>query len=202
MAAKIPEFAAADPSLPEDPLKAFLVVNRDWRARDHRAIAGITSKGRPDRLWEGAFVQMRNTQNMASYAQRRTYLYHGREVDRQTHLGLDLASTAGAPVTAANRAAVAFTGDLGIYGQAVILDHGQGVFTLYAHLSGISVKEGDLVDRGQAVGTSGMTGMAGGDHLHFATLVSGVFTSPVEWLDQHWIDDNVLLKLKGLSAAN
>ncbi len=195
LGAKIPEFRAADPSLPADPVAAFLVVNRDWRARDHARIRAACAAGSPARLWDGPFLQMPNTKNMAGWAQARTYKHNGQIIDRQTHLGLDLASTAGAPVPAANAGTVAFSGDLGIYGQAVILDHGQGIFSLYGHLSSLGVKQGEQVARGAAVGASGQTGMAGGDHLHFSMLVSGTFVSPAEWLDAHWIADNVSNKL-------
>jgi murein DD-endopeptidase MepM/ murein hydrolase activator NlpD len=201
LAAKVPEFRAADPSLPADPVAAFLVVNRDWRARDHARIRAICATGAPSRLWDGPFLQMPNTKNMAGWAQARTYRHNGEVIDRQTHLGIDLASTAGAPVPAANAGTVAFSGDLGIYGQAVILDHGQGIFSLYGHLSSIGVKQGDRAARGAAVGASGQTGMAGGDHLHFSMLVSGTFVSPAEWLDAHWIADNVSNKLALFAAA-
>jgi murein DD-endopeptidase MepM/ murein hydrolase activator NlpD len=138
---------------------------------------------------------------MAGWAESRTYLHAGKVIDRQTHLGLDLASTAGAPVPAANAGVVAFTGDLGIYGQAVILDHGQGIFSLYGHLSGIGVQKGQRVARGERIGASGQTGMAGGDHLHFSVLLGGIFVSPAEWYDGHWIADNVANKLALLGGA-
>jgi murein DD-endopeptidase MepM/ murein hydrolase activator NlpD len=203
LGAKIPEFRAADPSLPADPVAAFLVVNRDWRARDHQRIREACAASSPTRLWDGPFLQMPNTKNMAGWAQARTYKHNGQVIDRQTHLGLDLASTAGAPVPAANAGIVAFSGDLGIYGQAVILDHGQGIFSLYGHLSSLGVKQGDQVARGAAVGASGQTGMAGGDHLHFSVLAAGTFVSPAEWFDAHWIADNVANKLAlfGVAAA-
>lgn len=202
LAAKIPEFRAADPTLPADPVAAFLVVNRDWRARDHQRIREACAASAPARLWDGPFLQMPNTKNMAGWAQARTYKHNRQVIDRQTHLGIDLASTAGAPVPAANAGAVAFSGDLGIYGQAVILDHGQGISSLYGHLSSLGVKQGERVARGAAVGASGQTGMAGGDHLHFSVLVSGTFVSPAEWLDAHWIADNVSNKLALLGAAH
>ncbi|HWR98020.1 MAG TPA: M23 family metallopeptidase, partial [Candidatus Methanoperedens sp.] len=201
LAAKIPEFRAADASLPADPVAAFLAVNRDWRARDHARIGEVSTSGSAARLWDGPFLQMPNTKNMAGWAEGRTYLYAGKVIDRQTHLGIDLASTAGAPVPAANAGVVAFTGEVGIYGQTVILDHGQGVFSLYAHLSGIGVEKGRRVARGEPVGASGQTGMAGGDHLHFAMLVGGVFVSPAEWYDGHWIADNVTNKLAQLGGV-
>jgi murein DD-endopeptidase MepM/ murein hydrolase activator NlpD len=201
LAAKIPEFRAADASLPADPVAAFLVVNRDWRTRDHARIRELTGAGAAERLWDGPFLQMPNTKNMAGWAEGRTYVHAGQVIDRQTHLGLDLASTAGAPVPAANAGVVAFTGDLGIYGQAIVIDHGQGIFSLYGHLSGIGVQKGQRVARGERIGASGMTGMAGGDHLHFAVLVSGTFVNPEEWYDAHWIADNVANKLALFGGA-
>lgn len=202
LAAKIPEFRAADPKLPADPVAAFLVVNRDWRTRDHARIRELTANGAANRLWDGPFLQMPNTKNMAGWAQARTYKHNGQIIDRQTHLGLDLASTAGAPVPAANAGTVVFSGDLGIYGQAVIIDHGQGIFSLYGHLSSLGAKPGQSVTRGAAIGASGQTGMAGGDHLHFAMLASGTFVAPAEWLDAHWIADNVTAHLALFGPAH
>src|SRR4029453_7491 len=109
----------------------------------------------------------------AAFADQRTYVYQGKDVDRQTHLGFDLASFAGTPIVAANRGKVLFAEELGIYGQCVIIDHGMGVQSLYAHLSAIEVKPGAMVEKGQQLGRSGMTGLAGGDHLHFTMLVNG-----------------------------
>jgi murein DD-endopeptidase MepM/ murein hydrolase activator NlpD len=194
---KMAEFSASDPSLGSDPVKVFLTVNNEWRRKNHETFRQMTASSRPERLWRGAFLQMQNTKKMAGWADRRTYVYGGKEIDAQTHLGLDLASTAGAPVPAANDGVVAFIGDLGIYGQTVLIDHGQGLFTGYSHLSSIGVTQGQTVKRGETIGASGQTGMAGGDHLHFAVLIDGVFVSPYEWLDEHWIADNVEAKIGG-----
>jgi len=104
------------------------------------------------------------------------------------HLGIDLASTRKADVKAAAKGIVIFTDYLGIYGNMVMIDHGQGVFSLYSHLSQINVSPDDNVDKMSVIGLTGTTGMAGGDHLHFSVLVNGVFVTPKEWWDQHWID--------------
>ena len=112
------------------------------------------------------------------------------------HLGFDLASFANATVVAANRGKVLYADMLGIYGNCVILDHGMGVQSLYAHLSSIEVKVGAVVDKDQALGKSGMTGLAAGDHLHFTMLVGGQMVNPIEWWDPHWIEDRVLRKLR------
>jgi murein DD-endopeptidase MepM/ murein hydrolase activator NlpD len=92
---------------------------------------------------------------------------------------------------------VAFTGDLGLYGNAVILDHGLGLFTLYGHLSSIDVKPGDSISARQIIGKTGETGFAGGDHLHFGVYLDGVPVLPVEWWDAKWINDNITPKLEG-----
>ncbi len=69
-----------------------------------------------------------------------------------------------------------------------MIDHGQGVFSLYSHLSQINGAVGDKVDQQTVLGLTGTTGMAGGDHLHFSMLINGMFVTPKEWWDQHWID--------------
>ena len=70
-----------------------------------------------------------------------------------------------------------------------MIDHGYGLMSLYGHLSSIGVREGQPVQRGQELGRSGKTGLAGGDHLHFTTLLRGLPVNPVEWWDPHWIQD-------------
>jgi murein DD-endopeptidase MepM/ murein hydrolase activator NlpD len=133
----------------------------------------------------------------AQFADQRTYLYNGQAIDTQTHLGVDIASTAQAPIRAANRGRVVFAEYLGIYGNMIILDHGQGIASLYSHLSTIETTVGTLVEKDQQIGRSGASGMAGGDHLHFSMLVHGLFVTPVEWWDQHWIDVNIKNALHG-----
>jgi murein DD-endopeptidase MepM/ murein hydrolase activator NlpD len=124
----------------------------------------------------------------AGFADHRTYYYHTKPIDKQVHLGIDIASTRQADVKAAEKGIVIYTDYLGIYGNMVMLDHGQGVFSLYSHMSQINVSVGDTVEQDVVIGSTGTTGMAGGDHLHFSMLINGVFVTPKEWWDQHWID--------------
>jgi murein DD-endopeptidase MepM/ murein hydrolase activator NlpD len=138
---------------------------------------------------------MPRTAPLGGFAQERTYIHQDKEVDRQTHLGFDLASLAHADVPAANRGKVIHAGDLGIYGQCIIIDHGLGLQSIYGHLSRIGVKQGDTVEKGQIIASSGATGMAGGDHLHFEVTISGQSVNPIEWWDAHWIKNNVAGKL-------
>jgi murein DD-endopeptidase MepM/ murein hydrolase activator NlpD len=111
---------------------------------------------------------------------------------------MDIASTQRAEVRAASSGLVAFAGYLGIYGNLVLLDHGQGVFSLYSHLSQMNVSAGESVDQKTVVGLTGTTGMAGGDHLHFSILVNGVFVTPKEWWDQNWINVTIEEPIKDL----
>jgi len=118
-------------------------------------------------------------------------VYEGKVVGESVHEGVDLAANARSPIEASNKGIVVFTGALGIYGNTVIIDHGLGLFSLYAHLSSIDTTVGKTVAKGEKIGLSGMSGLAGGDHLHFSIMVGGKFVDPKEWWDPHWIKDNI-----------
>jgi murein DD-endopeptidase MepM/ murein hydrolase activator NlpD len=182
------------------PKEVFVRINKGLRKVNEEKIAAITSKNTPSIIWKGAFTQLSNSKVEANFADERTYTYNGEPIDVAYHLGYDLSVTKHYPVEAANSGTVAFAGDLGIYGNAVILDHGLGLFTLYGHLSSIDVKAGDAVTQRQPLGKTGETGLAGGDHLHFGVYLNGVAVLPVEWWDAKWINDNITPKLEGQSS--
>jgi len=203
----VPEILAHSPELKMtapsgDVLPAFLTINGELRRHNADRIAEIASSTSASRLWQGPFIQLGNSQVEASFADHRTYLYGAKEVDQQVHLGFDLAATARVPVAVANAGKVVHAAWLGIYGNCVIVDHGMGVASLYGHLSSLAVKAGDTVTKGQALGQSGMTGLAGGDHVHFTMLVNGRPVNPVEWWDPHWIQDRVERKLSESAAVS
>ena len=179
------------------PKEVFVRINKGLRKVNEDKIKEVTSKGSPAILWKGAFSQLSNSKVEANFADERTYTYNNEPIDTAYHLGYDLSVTKNYPVEAANSGTVAFTGDLGIYGNAVILDHGLGLFTLYGHLSAIDVKAGDSITQRQILGKTGETGLAAGDHLHFGVYLNGVAVLPVEWWDQKWITDNIEPKLAG-----
>jgi len=174
----------------------YLVINRDLRKANNEEIAKLREKTTKELQWSGPFVPFKDGAVQASYADQRTYVYQGKDVDEQVHLGFDLASNANAPVIAGNRGTVVFAGFLGIYGNCVIVDHGMGLQSLYGHLSSISTSVGQTVERGAELGRSGITGLAGGDHLHYTMLLQGQSINPVEWWDAHWIEDRILRKLR------
>ncbi len=198
----VPAIAAETPDLkidassPEGLLQGFLAINGGLRQKNAEAIRGLATKTQPQMLWREAFAQMGNTQVESRFADQRTYFFGDKEIDRQVHLGFDLASVQHAPVHASNTGIVIFANFLGIYGNCVILDHGLGVQSLYAHLSSMAVKEGDKVEKGAEIGRTGVTGLAGGDHLHFTMLLQGTPVNPVEWWDGHWMQDRILRKIK------
>lgn len=199
----VPEIAQAGGlTLSGDGLKDYLFINSELRQRNEARIRELTAESASVQLWNGAFHRQSNAAPLSSFADRRTYLYHGDVVDHQTHLGYDLASLKLSPVEAAQNGVVVYADDLGIYGNAVILDHGLGIFTLYGHLSSIAVQRGEHVHTGQTVGQTGQTGLAGGDHLHFSVMLSGVHVDPVEWWDPHWLHDRVTAKLTMFPRAS
>jgi murein DD-endopeptidase MepM/ murein hydrolase activator NlpD len=202
----VPAIAATTPAMnistaPADLVASFLRINGDLRRQNAATIAEQAKKTAREMLWTDAFQALGNASIEAGFADNRTYLHDGQEIDRQVHLGFDLAVTQRIPVLAANRGVVLYAADLGIYGNCVIVDHGLGVQSLYAHLSSIDVKEGDRVEKGRVLGRSGMTGLAGGDHLHFTMLVNGQPVNPVEWWDPKWMQDRVLRKIAEAGAG-
>ncbi len=183
------------------PKDIFIKVNRDLRKENETKIKNITQKSAASKLWNGVFTQLSNSKVEANFADARTYVYHQEVIDKAYHLGYDLSVTKHYPVEAANSGTVAFTGDLGIYGNTVIIDHGLGLFTLYSHLSSIDVKPGDAIKKQQIIGKTGDTGLAEGDHLHFGVYLDGVAVLPKEWWDEKWLRDNVYQKLQSSEAV-
>ena len=184
------ELAAANGLAGPDPVENFRAVNETLRARSEERIREAIPPASP-KHWKGGFEQMHNSRVTSQFAELRDYIFHGRRVSRARHYGFDLASTAHAPITASNDGTVAFAGDNGIYGQLVLIDHGLGITTLYGHLSRIDVAVGEIVRKGQQIGRSGATGLAGGDHLHFAVLAASTYVDPIEWWDERWVREHI-----------
>jgi len=194
----VPAIAAATPgeSIPTDDLvKGFLHINGELRRKNNQYLRELAGKSQPRAFFTDAFQQLGNSQVEAKFADTRTYIHDGKDIDQQVHLGFDLAVTARVPVLASQRGIVVHAAYLGIYGNCVVVDHGLGVQSLYAHMSSLDVKVGDMVDKGQPLGRSGMTGLAGGDHVHFTMLVGGEQVTPVDWWSVQWMQDRVRRKV-------
>jgi murein DD-endopeptidase MepM/ murein hydrolase activator NlpD len=198
---KMATLLGEDSSKDQDLKVKFLKVNRDLRKKNNDEIKKIGEKTSEKILWNGEFHQLTNSKVEANFADDRTYFFNGEQIDEQYHLGYDLAVTKRYPVEVANDGVAVFTGDLGIYGNTVIVDHGMGISTLYGHLSSMDVNVGDSVKKKQIVGKTGETGLAAGDHLHYGVYVNGVPVRPIEWWDRKWINDNIMKKIKEAEVA-
>jgi len=197
MAKVVPEILAQSPEISDqgDLLANYLAINGDLRRMNGETLAELGEDSDAAFAWNSVFLPMPNAQVMSAFADHRTYRFNGEVVDQQDHLGFDLASVKRASIPAANAGRVVLARYFGIYGYSVVVDHGYGLQSLYAHLSELRVAEGETVERGQAVGASGETGLAGGDHLHFTMLLHGLAISPKEWWDEHWLQDRLVRKL-------
>lgn len=136
------------------------------------------SKSDPEREWSGNFAAPLEAPISDLFGTQRTFNGHV----QSTHQGLDYAARAGTPVAAVNAGTVLLAGALYFEGNCVVIDHGQGLQTLYMHLSEIAVKEGEHVGRGQNLGLVGGTGRATGPHLHFAVRWRGEYLDPATLL--------------------
>jgi hypothetical protein len=184
-----------DPNGAGDVVARFVKVNSEMRKANNKTLSDLATNTADHFLWTQPFLRQA-AKTEANFADHRKYIYHGQKIDEQTHLGYDLASTQHAGVIASNDGRVVYAAPLGIYGNCVVVDHGYGLQTIYGHMSQIDVKVGDDVKRGQVMGLSGMTGMAGGDHIHFSMQLDGVQIDPKEWWDPHWIKDHVVKRVE------
>ena len=193
---KMPEFEDQIPaSAKSSLLDQFLYVNQTIRRENKKTLDQVTQTFEKSLLWEGPFGRLPASAPRAAFADQRRYVYQGKTVDQQVHMGVDLASVAQSPVPAANRGRVVFAGYLGIYGNTIVLDHGLGLFSMYAHLNRFSTEVGQMVVKDDIIGHTGVSGLAGGDHLHYSMLVHQTFVNPIEWWDADWIRNNVSSKL-------
>lgn len=185
----------------QNPLLAkFLYINETLRRQNMEAVLKVPSDTRAELMWKDHFNRLPGAANRARFADKRTYKYNGKVISHSTHLGIDLASTSNAPVGAANNGRVIMAENVGIFGNTVIIDHGLGLASLYAHLSQMNVVKGDMVKKDDIIGRTGLSGLAGGDHLHFSMMLHNVFVNPVEWWDGAWIKNNITSKIESVKA--
>jgi murein DD-endopeptidase MepM/ murein hydrolase activator NlpD len=172
------------------PLEVFVEINNKVRQENYQKIAQICQNTEQKKLWEGAFLRNQGA-TKAGFADSRTYKYGSEVVSKQVHLGLDIAGINNTQIFAANHGKVLFVGDIGIYGNVVIIDHGYGLHSLYGHLHQTNVQEGDIVRKGDVIAVSGETGLVFGDHLHYEMRINGVAVNPIEWFDNVWVLNNI-----------
>ena len=143
--------------------------------REAREVAAVFKKASSDRLWEGSFVAPVPGESTSSFGRRS--VYNGEP--RSPHSGTDFRAGEGTPIEAPNAGTVVLTGDLYFSGNVVIVDHGWGLYSYFAHLSAIDVSVGDAVTQGQVVGRVGATGRVTGPHLHWTVRLNDARVDPL-----------------------
>lgn len=187
----------------EEMLRQFKLVNEQFRGLLNQKLAEILSRTTPKRHWgSSALLKPMPSATSSNFGERRSWVFGSLDAGESEHNGLDLASVRQDIVRSAEAGEVIFDGDLGIYGNTVIIDHGLGLFSLYSHLSSIAVRSGDTVERSTELGRTGETGLAGGDHLHFEFRVGRHPVTPIEWWDGKWIRDHVDSKIEAQLAES
>ncbi|MBC1240239.1 M23 family metallopeptidase [Nostoc sp. 2RC] len=148
-----------------------------------KRVAAFKALQTPEKYWNGVFLRPNAGRMSTTYGVRR--YYNGKFAEDYYHRGLDYAGAAGSAVIAPAAGRVALVGRVSqgfrVHGNVVGIDHGQGVSSIFMHLSRINVKEGDFVKAGQLIGAVGSTGASTGPHLHWGLYVNGLSVDPTPW---------------------
>ncbi|RXK13347.1 peptidase M24 [Halarcobacter mediterraneus] len=191
----IPVLQKSEIEVPTNEIDIFLKQNRDLRVNNVGTIRSESvnkmSKEMLNKFDIKPFRRLNGSKTFAGFAERRHYYYNGEKIDEAWHLGMDWASIKHAKITTSNEGKVIFNDYLGIYGNTLILDHGFGVQSLYAHTSKSFVQNSDYIKAGDKIALTGSTGAVFGDHLHFGVLVQGIEVNPLEWMDRNWIKTRI-----------
>lgn len=181
--------------VPADLTARFVKQNRTLRAENIATIKKACLANLPKESFTdfniSAFSRLQGSSTAAGFGERRHYYLNDTMIDEAWHLGLDWASVAHDNITISNGGDVIFKDYLGIYGNAIIVNHGLGVATIYAHTTSQFINVGEKVTPNQKIATTGVTGAVLGDHLHFGVLVQGIETNPIEWMDPNWIKTRI-----------
>ena len=173
----------------------FIEQNRNLRVKNVATIRKISlqkmSKQMENRFKIEPFRRLNGSKTFAGFAEKRHYFYNGEKIDEAWHLGMDWASIKHADITLSNDGNVIFNDYLGIYGNTLIVDHGFGIQSLYAHTSKSFVQGNESVNAGDKIALTGSSGAVFGDHLHFGVLVQGIEVNPLEWMDKNWIKTRI-----------
>jgi murein DD-endopeptidase MepM/ murein hydrolase activator NlpD len=127
------------------------------------------------RLWSGRFLKPIDSQLTSGFGRRRIV----NSQPRNPHAGVDFKASAGEPIKAANSGRVMLSANLFFSGNTVVIDHGLGLYTYYAHCASLAVKDSEMVRKGQILGTVGATGRVTGPHLHWSCRLSGARVDPL-----------------------
>ncbi len=181
--------------VPTDLAERFVKQNRELRAKNIATIKKVSLDTLPKELFSDftikPFERLQGSMTAAGFGERRHYYLDEKMIDEAWHLGLDWASVAQDNIPITNSGDVIFKDYLGIYGNAIIVNHGLGLGSIYAHTTNQFINVGEKVTQGQKIATTGVTGAVLGDHLHFGVLVQGIEVNPLEWMDPNWIKTRI-----------
>lgn len=191
----IPVLQTSNYSVPTSNEEIFVKQNSNLRNENVKTIRDESLKNMSKEMVSNfnikPFRRLSGSKTFAGFAERRAYFYDNVQIDEAWHLGMDWASIKHAPVEISNNGKVIFNNYLGIYGNTLIVDHGFGIQSLYAHTSQFHVEKGSQVNAGKVIADTGSTGAVFGDHLHFGMLVQGIEVNPIEWMDKNWIKTRI-----------
>jgi murein DD-endopeptidase MepM/ murein hydrolase activator NlpD len=181
--------------IPNDPVEIFKKVNETVRAINEKELYNLTRNVEEQKI-NGFYITRFNplpgSAKKADFGEKRHYYYKGQEISFAIHKGLDLAKVRHAKIYASNLGKVVAEKYIGIYGNTLVLYHKLGLYSTYSHTSAFKVNVGDTVRKGTNIALTGATGAVFGDHLHFGIYIQGIPVQPIEWMDQHWINTNIV----------
>jgi len=186
-------------SVPNKPGAMFAKANYILRIKDNNELSKLTTNVGTNMINSFALHDFRplpGSKLEAYFAEHRMYYYNHKLVSQSYHQGIDIARYTHSKVYASNSGKVITEKWLDLYGNILIVNHGFGLYTLFAHLSSYLVPNRALVHTKEAVARGGSTGDAFGPHLHFGVYIQGNAVNPFEWLDKRWIKNNITDVLK------
>ena len=180
--------------IPDNDIQVFKKINEEIRQKSENKLYKVTNvllDKQIDNIYIKRFRPMKGAAKKADYGEMRSYFYDKKQISSAVHKGLDLASFAHAKIYVSNNGKVIYNGFNGIYGNTLAVYHLLGLVSTYSHCSSFNIGNGNLVSKGQMIARTGATGAVFGDHLHFGIYIQGIPVQPLEWLDGHWIKDNI-----------
>ena len=145
---------------------------------ESKGVKKLWIKEADERLWHGKFIKPVKGEVISPFGVRRFL----NNLPRSSHSGVDLKAKMGEEIRCPNTGIVVFVDDLYFSGKSVVVDHGQGLFTMYFHLSKVNVKRGEKVEKGKPIGLVGSSGRATGPHLHWGARLHGARVTPLSLL--------------------
>jgi len=174
-------FPSGKVTLPPETAPLFEPSER--KKQETRHLSEVLAHSDPRSLWEGTFsYPLEELEVISAFGKRRSYYLGGRRIIVRYHRGIDFRAVQGTPVFAPNNGVVSLARKRLSTGNTLVIDHGQGVFSLFFHLDSISVAEGAEVRTGDRIAEAGSTGIAAGPHLHWGVFVDGTYVDPEDWV--------------------